>query len=216
MGGMNAEDRTGRAPQRKRGFLRHARLLDAAAAVLERTGDSTLSLAVIAEEAGVPLPSVYHFFPNRHALLAALAARYHADLSALALAPLAPAPTRWQEIIRRRQEIGAEYLNANPAALQLFMGAGVSAEVRNLDLAGNASLATVRAREFRAHFDCSALPRLDYWLGVSIGLMDGIWAVSWTHHRRIGPDYLNESVGAVVAYLRLHLPESLPARKIVE
>lgn len=205
-----------RQPQRKRGFRRHAQLLDAAAKVLERTQDATLSLAMIAEEADVPLPSVYHFFPNRNAVLAALATRYHTDLAARARAPLDPAPRRWQEIIRRRQEGGAEYLNANPAALHLFMGAGVSAEVRNLDLAGNASLASVRAAEFRAHFDCSALPRLEYWLAISIGLMDGIWAVSWTQHRRIAPEYLDESIGAVVAYLRNHLPESLPIRKLTE
>lgn len=213
---MKPDDRTGRQPQRKRGILRHARLLDAAATVLMRTGDATLSLAMIAEEAGVPLPSVYHFFPNRNAVLASLATRYHADLAERARTPLTPPPDRWQDIIRRRQESGVEYLNANPAALHLFMGAGVSAEVRNLDLQGNASLASVRAQEFRTYFDCSSLNDLDHWLAVSIGLMDGIWAISWTKHRRIAPEYLEESVNAVIAYLRTHLPESLPRRKLVE
>ncbi|WP_132446611.1 TetR/AcrR family transcriptional regulator [Sulfitobacter indolifex] len=202
-----------REPQRQRGIARFQKLLDATEVILTKTPDSDISLAVVAEAAGVPLPSIYHFFPNKDAILVALAQRYHQALSTLAQKPLDPPPGSWQEIIRRRQIGGVAYLNRHPAALRLFMGAGVSAEVRTLDLQGNASLSAIRSAEFRRWFDFSAVPDLEHRVGLSIGIMDGIWAISWSQHRRITEDYLTESIRASTCYLRCFLPEILPARE---
>jgi AcrR family transcriptional regulator len=199
-----------RRPLRKKGFHRVEILLDATEALLEETTDVDISLSLIAERAGVPLPSIYHFFPNRNSILVVLAQRFHKRLSVAANAPLDPAPERWQDIIMRRQISGATYLNRHPAALRLFMGAGVSADVRNLDLRGNASLAEARAREFSTWFDCSGILDLEHRLAVSIGVMDGVWAISWSQHRQITDDYLAESTLAATAYLRCFLPEVLP------
>jgi AcrR family transcriptional regulator len=201
-----------RRPLRTRGLRRVETLLDATERLLSRSRGDDLSLANIAAEAGVPLPSVYHFFPNRNAILVALAGRYHRELASFANEPLDPEPDSWQETVRLRQQKGAAYLNAHPAALRLFMGAGVSVEVRTLDLRGNATLASRRAADMRERFECAGLTDLERWLAVSIGLMDGIWAVSYAEHGRITDDYVVESTRAAVAYLRCYLPEHLPHR----
>ena len=197
-------------PLRARGIRRVELLLDATERLLSRPQDEELSLANIAAEAGVPLPSVYHFFPNRNAILVALAGRYHRELAAFANEPLDPEPETWQETVRVRQVKGARYLNEHPAALRLFMGAGVSVEVRTLDLRGNATLAESRAADMRERFECAGLANLEYWLAVSIGLMDGIWAISYAEHGSITDDYVAESTRAAIAYLRCYLPEYLP------
>jgi len=199
-----------RRPQRKRGIRRFDLLLDAAEHLLGYSPNDDISLAAIAEQAGVPVPSVYHFFPNKNAALVALAGRYHRALDALAREPLLPPPAQWQEIVRIRQRNGAKYLNRHPAALRLFIGAGVSVEVRNLDLRGNAALATTRAEDFRTYFACDHLANLEKWLANSIGVMDGIWAISYAEHGSITEDYLVESMRAAIAYLRCYLPEELP------
>ena len=201
-----------RRPLRARGIRRVETLLDATEHLLVTRQDEDISLATIAAQAGVPLPSVYHFFPNRNAVLVALAGRYHRDLAALSAKVLEPAPATWQDMIRRRQQIGAAYLNDHPAALRLFMGAGVSVEVRTLDLRGNASLAERRAADMRRLFDCRGLARLEHWLAVSIGLMDGIWAISYAESSRITPEYVEESSRAAIAYLRCFLPDELTRR----
>lgn len=198
-----------RKPQRKRGLIRFEHLLDSTEALLSELPDSDLSLSLVAEKASVPLPSIYHFFPNKDAILVALAKRHHAKLSEMARDPLDPPPEDWQEIIRRRQKAGVEFLNMHPSALRLFMGAGVSAEVRTLDLQGNATLANLRAEEFRYWFDCRGIIDLERRLAVSIGVMDGIWAISWSQHRRINDEFLAESILASIAYLRCYLPEIL-------
>jgi AcrR family transcriptional regulator len=204
----NQGDRV-RQPQRKRGVARFQHLLDATETLLAKQPDSDISLALVAQEANVPLPSIYHFFPNKDAILVALAQRYHAQLAELARAPLDPPPETWQEIVSRRQKSGVRFLNAHPSALRLFMGAGVSAEVRTLDLQGNAALAHLRAQEFRHWFDCSGVCELEEKLAVSIGIMDGVWAISWSQHRRLTDQYLEESIRASIAYLRCYLPEIL-------
>lgn len=45
------------------------RLLDATIAVLAERGESAVRLVEIAEAAGIRQPSIYHFFPNREALI---------------------------------------------------------------------------------------------------------------------------------------------------
>ena len=199
-----------RPPQRRRGRERFARLLDVTEALLVERPDADVTLAMIAERAGVPLPSVYHFFPNRNAILIELARRYHQDLTEQNLQPLTPPPDSWQGLVRARHAIGRDYLNAHPAALRLFMGAGVSVEVRTLDLNGNTSMAGLRAAQMRARFDCRGLDGLDAWLGNAFGLIDGIWAISWARHGVVTDPYLEESLRAAVAYLRCYLPEHLP------
>jgi AcrR family transcriptional regulator len=201
-----------RRPQRTRGFLRFEHLLDSAELLLAKQPDIDISLPMIAVTANVPLPSIYHFFTNKDAIFVALAQRYHVRLAAMALEALDPPPETWQDIVRRRQQCGVSFLNKHPSALRLFMGAGVSAEVRTLDLQGNASLARLRAQEFQHWFDCAGIANLEKHLAVSIGLMDGIWAISWSQHRRITDEFLNESIRASVAYLRCYLPEILQLR----
>lgn len=203
-----------RRPLRARGIKRVEVLLDATEHLLAYTRNEDISLATIADEAGVPLPSVYHFFPNRNAVLVALAGRYHRDLAKLSSQPLDPEPLDWQELIRIRQRNGARYLNRHPAALRLFMGAGVSVEVRHLDLRGNAALAARRAEDMRQRFDCGSLHDLEHWLAISIGIMDGIWAISYAEHGSVTDAYVVESSRAAIAYLRCFLPEQLSPTKL--
>jgi AcrR family transcriptional regulator len=198
-----------RQPQRARGRERFQHLLDAAESLLAEHPDSEVALAMVAERAAVPLPSVYHFFPNRNAIFVELAGRFHEELAALSRTEILPLPQRWQDLVLIRQTRARDYLNAHPAALRLFMGAGVSVEVRTLDLRGNTSLSARRAEEFRQRFDCAGLDGLQEWLAISLGLMDGVWAISYASHGMITDHYLREGWRATVAYLRTYLPEDL-------
>jgi AcrR family transcriptional regulator len=202
----------GRGPMRKRGVERYHILLDATADLLADRNEEDISLAQIAERAEVPLASVYHFFPNRNAAFVALAQRYHAAIGVSTRTPFNPPPDTWQQYVERRQRQGAAYLNANPAALRLFMGAGVSVEVRNTDLNGNAELAKLRTAYLCATFDMPNIPDLEQRVAVSIALVDGIWALSYSQHRSITEAYLEESIRAAVTYLRCYLPELVRRR----
>lgn len=204
-----------RRPLRERGKKRLEHLINATAAVLTRAPDGEISLADIAQESGVPLASVYHFFPNRIAALVALAGRHHAQLvqSARANDVL---EGNWQDYVHTWHRRGAAYLNAHPDALRLFMGAGVSVEVRRLDLGGNERIADAHADQLRSAFRCDGLDDLEHYLKVAAGVLDGVWAVSYADHGTITPLYLEEGSRAVTAYLRCYLPDRLPLRQAPE
>lgn len=202
-----------RAPMRRRGIQRLELLLDATAAVLGECPDEEVSLAQIAEKAGVPLASVYHFFPNRNAALEALARRFHQRIAELAMVEGSSVPDRWQDLFASRIRRSAAYLNSEPAALRLFMGVGVSAEIRNIDVAGNAALAARRAAFMRKVFELPAMPDLELRIATSLALIDGIWALSYSQHRRISDEFLEEAITAATAYLRCYLPEHLQKRR---
>lgn len=64
-----------RVPVQQRSADRLARILDAGADLLDETGYELLSTRAVADRAGVPIGSVYRFFPNKRALVDALAER---------------------------------------------------------------------------------------------------------------------------------------------
>ncbi|MFB7517047.1 TetR family transcriptional regulator [Streptomyces sp. NPDC056144] len=74
-GGPRSAPALRRAPVQQRSAERLARILDACAAQLDETGYEQLSTRAVAARAGVPIGSVYRFFGNKRAMVAALAHR---------------------------------------------------------------------------------------------------------------------------------------------
>lgn len=65
-----------RSPVQERGRRRLAAIIDAAEKLLVDKGFSAVTTRAIAEVAGLPVGSIYQFFPNKFAILNALALRY--------------------------------------------------------------------------------------------------------------------------------------------
>ena len=78
----SVDSRPTRAPVQRRGQLRVDAILDAAEAVFGDVGVEAGSMNAIAERAGASVGSLYHFFPNKAAVLEALAERYGATMRA--------------------------------------------------------------------------------------------------------------------------------------
>lgn len=64
-----------RVPVQGRSLARVNRMLDACAALLDETGYEALTTTLVAERAHVAIGSVYQFFPDKRAIVRALAAR---------------------------------------------------------------------------------------------------------------------------------------------
>ncbi len=201
-----------RKPVRRHAQERFDALLDATESLLADPRNEDVSLAQISEVAGVPLASVYHFFPNRNAAFVALAQRFHAELRARAEQRQDPPPSSWQAHLAHTQRRATTYLNDRPAALRLFMGAGVSVQVRNIDMEGNAQISRRRAEEFSLYFDMPRIPELENRMATVLAMSDGIWALSYSIHGKVTDAYLEESIRASVCYLRCFLPEVIAPR----
>lgn len=202
---------------RKRGVERHNTLLDATEKLLTVHNDEDVSLAQIAEEAGVPLASVYHFFPNRNAAFVALALRFNEEIYHLSIQPLTdPEPQTWQEMLHMKHSRAAAFQNSRPAALRLFLGAGVSVAVRNADLSGNSRIARSRERLFEAYFHMPYIPDFVDRLEISGASMDGVWALSYGRHGTITEAFRLEASASAIDYLRRFLPEFLPRKPLTQ
>lgn len=109
-----------KAPDYHHGDLERA-LVAAARALLEKEGLDALSLRAVARAVGVSPAAPYHHFPDKDALLAAVAAEGYRDLTAAMVARM----TREKEPSRRFEATGAGYVafaTANPALFRLMFG----------------------------------------------------------------------------------------------
>ena len=65
-----------RAPRQQRSRERMEAILDTTSALLAEFGVDRLTTVMIADEIGISVGSLYHYFPNKHAILYALARRW--------------------------------------------------------------------------------------------------------------------------------------------
>ncbi|EOI5729384.1 TetR/AcrR family transcriptional regulator [Cronobacter malonaticus] len=69
-----------KAPRQARSRALVEAIVEATARIFEREGAAACTTNAVAETAGVSIGSLYQYFPNRHALTAALVAREHESL----------------------------------------------------------------------------------------------------------------------------------------
>lgn len=72
-----------REPVQARARERARQILDVTGQLLERVGLDDLTTILIAKELGVSVGSVYHYFPNKHAILYAMGEQWLASVSAV-------------------------------------------------------------------------------------------------------------------------------------
>jgi AcrR family transcriptional regulator len=114
-----------RQPSQERGELRVSRLLDAAEQVFAEVGYAAATTNQIAAQAEASIGSLYQFFPNKAALLDAVAERYRAGLRQAFDAAFSPEDVQrlsLAEIANRLIEVavrfGGEHIGFTHIALQ--------------------------------------------------------------------------------------------------
>jgi AcrR family transcriptional regulator len=112
-----------RPPIQRRSTERVERILEAAQRVLDREGAEALSTVRVAEEAGVSIGSLYHWYPDKEAIAEALALRYWDELADL-IEGVADATERGgvEAPIERTLEVLAAGFRARPGFLALWFG----------------------------------------------------------------------------------------------
>lgn len=68
-----------RAPQQQRSRERVERILTSAKLLIERSGSDAMKMGELAEQAGISIGSLYQYFPDKAAVIAALAERYNEE-----------------------------------------------------------------------------------------------------------------------------------------
>ncbi len=82
---------TRRAPSQNRSRVRRQSILDATVDLLKRDGYDAVSVREIARTVGIPISSVYQYFPNKMSIARSLANHYMGQLGAILI-------TGWQQL----------------------------------------------------------------------------------------------------------------------
>jgi AcrR family transcriptional regulator len=111
-----------RRPLQARARERVERILDVTASLLASPEAEDLSTAEIARRAGVPIGSVYHYFPSKEAILAELAGRKFIEVDAASAQRLGEDLARmdWRRALERSIDAGVVAFRNDPVYLTLW------------------------------------------------------------------------------------------------
>lgn len=202
-----------RRPLQKRSRERYEHLLTALDELLSERPLDEVGFYDIAQQAGMPAATVYHFFPAKEAAFAALAERYFERLDELNKTPLPLSDgDGWQEHFRRAMSRSIQYYNDHPVFMSLALGGAISAEVRQRDLEFNDHYVVEAYDRLNNIFVMPYIPDAPLRFHVLLGIFDGMGAASYGRFGFITDEYRDEMIRAVIAYFRTFLPEILQRR----
>jgi AcrR family transcriptional regulator len=193
---------------------RIAQILHAARELLAAQGVAGLSIYSVAERAGIPPSSVYHFFASVPALLDALTADVHSAFRSSLEQPVDHlALNSWQDLSRLIERRMLAIYEADPAARQLILAQHGLTEVTQADRQHDTELGELMQVLFERHFHLPALPDDVEVFALALELGDRVYARSMHLHGRITARMAEEGMRVLDAYLGLYLPPFLPKRE---
>lgn len=197
-------------------MLRYHALLEATEELLQERDPGEIGLYQIAEKAGVPPASVYHFLPSREAAYQALAERYLEELVQVHRQPI---PARllnsWQDLFAFDVRRGMDFFNTHVPMMKILYGGHGGVEARNIDIMVTQRIAHSSYRRLNTIFHVPYLRDRDRISQVRLSILDSIWTLSVRQHGHITEDWTQEALRACQAYARLHLPEVLEPRELL-
>ena len=200
-----------RRPRQRRGVERYEAILDAAHGLLADRPMSGISLYDVARLVGCAPATVYHLFPSTNALFSALADRYARSWVSMLQRDEDPGPEEtWHEIVRRKFYEARAYYNANPQAMEVYLGLGTTRDIRARDRDLNRELGAMVAAAIRRHFRLPEGDYLDEKFAYAIEISDAFWSLSYARHGRITDALAEEALIAVFSYLQNFVPNHLP------
>ncbi|MFF7442051.1 TetR/AcrR family transcriptional regulator [Streptomyces sp. NPDC008122] len=137
-----ARPRVRRQPQQARSRARAEAVLVAADRILSQEGYEALTMRRIAEEAGVPVGSIYQFHPDKSAVVDALGRRYlegfETAIDGLVERAVAGELT---DLVGTMVDVYTELFRSQPGGMALWAGRHLSPELARADEASNALIA---------------------------------------------------------------------------
>ena len=191
-----------------KGVQRRAQLIDTTAALLAYKDLDELSLKDIAEHAGIPVGSAYHFFDNAHAVYAALAQRFMRELQTTLAGPYTNKALRsWQTLFDAAVDRGAVLYADNPAYRKLIIGGKAPPEIKLADRENDELIGALLLALIAQHFEVKKTAALQRALFYAVEIVDLMFSLSVLRTGAITPAMLQEAKKAAKAYLGEYLGE---------
>jgi AcrR family transcriptional regulator len=203
-----------RRPSQDRSRDRVERILDATSALLGDTPVDKITTAAIAEEAGVPIGSVYQYFPNKLAVLAELARRVmeQVDTKTASLITEGFGVLPWDQAIDRAIDATMQGYAEQPGYLQLLLSIRPTPEFRLITDESNARVAALLALHPALQAVIPA-DRIELVTRAAIQAANSLqdWALS-SDDSALANRITSEMKTLLKGYLAVHMDESSPYR----
>ncbi len=148
-----------RAPTQARSRERTKRILDAASELIQRDGTDALTVQAVADAAGVPIGSVYQYFPGKPGMIRALAENHLLALREKLRADLAefqkskPARRQISQAIEAVVDTYHEYYANDPTFRLIWGGVQADPVLRELDVRDTEQNARIFQAVLRPYFE---------------------------------------------------------------
>lgn len=192
-----------RAPVQERSAARVQRMLDAAAALLDEVGYERTTTSLVARRAGVSVGSLYQFFPDRQAVVQALARRSFERFAERLEARLDPPPAGWQGVLDAVVDTYVEVMRREPGFRVLSFGGPVSDTTLDPAADNNAIVAAVLGDLLRRV--APDLPRTDevtLALRLAVETGDALLTLAFRHDPDGDPAVVAEARRLLAVYLQ--------------
>lgn len=192
-------------PVQARSTKRLATLLDSAAAVIDELGYERLTTAMVAERAGASIGTVYRYFPDRLAVLQALAARNYERVTERVMVVLAdPTHDSWIEAMSAAFAVFVDAFRTEPGFRSLRIGDVIDLRPPASVRPANSVLADRMFDALAARFDTDSSAEARLAFEIAIEATDAIVARAFARDNYGDPAYLEQGRQLVRACLQNH------------
>jgi len=195
-----------RVPVQGRSLARVQRMLDACAELVDELGYEALTTTLLAERAGVAIGSVYQFFPDKRAIVQALALRnLEAYLARLSTRSEQVEYTHWWDVVDAAID---EYIAMHrevPGFRTLHFGDVVDVHLLDAERDNNTIIAEQLAGLLVNHFGAAAGQRLDFALAIAVEAGDALIKLAFRRDPEGDEAVLVEAKALIREYLHRHV-----------
>jgi AcrR family transcriptional regulator len=193
-------------PSQARSRARLKRVLDSADEVLATDGTIGFTTTRIAEAAGIPVGSVYHYFPDKEAIVEALAVGYWSDFEYL-VSGVADTDERdpLEDPCRAIIEVLAAGFRASPGFRTLWYGGLRTEQVRNATRPTRTAIARSVARILAVHWPDAETDELALAARMVVLAGDGLLREAFRVDPHGDEELLRESTLMLDAYVAARL-----------
>jgi AcrR family transcriptional regulator len=193
-------------PVQGRSVARVQRMLDACAALVDQVGYEGLTTTLLAERAGVAIGSVYQFFPDKRAIVQALALRnMEGYLQRLAGRFREESFDHWWDGVDAGIDEYIAMHRSVPGFRTLHFGDVVDVHLLDEERDNNAVIAEQLAGLLVGQFGAADSPRLRFALAIAVEAADGLIKLAFRRHPDGDEAVLSEAKALIREYLHRHV-----------
>jgi AcrR family transcriptional regulator len=205
--------RTRRSAPQARGQVRREKLLSAAIELLEKQDIAEISLADVAAEAGIPVGSTYHFFPNLSSIYVEVLVRYSYEMADFVLTVEPQGGEQWLQMMERFCDRAVEFYESHRAYEQIRLSGKASADIKfSSQRKSGADVVPQLIERIRQYFDLPEIPRQDRIFMNFLHIIDSLYTYTYMEFGCIDEQGAMEAKRAGINYLRSYFPEFLTPR----